>query len=266
MKLIRCSYGEFSQHQLIGSIQWPFFDLLVVHQGQIELTVNNKTSYKLSRGEALLIYPNTPFCGKVLSATSLASVQHFSLSQVQDDFTPEYMSSLTSLSIGAKLYCLDSLVIADVERALSYNQVLLSPIYVQQMQMSLLHLILAQLFHQRNERVKNSRYKLAINELVDSYARKPEQLINIAQMATKVHLSQSHFRAEFFKLYGEPPQRYLLRLKMKAACQLLEQSQLPIKHISTVLGYQELNYFYRHFKNIIKTTPLIYRKQKQVIG
>ena len=85
-------------------------------------------------------------------------------------------------------------------------------------------------------------------------------------MAAEVNLSKSHFRAQFSKIYGEPIQRYLLRLKMKVACQQLEQSQLPIKHISANLGYEDISYFYRHFKKLVNTTPALYRQQKQVIG
>lgn len=102
--------------------------------------------------------------------------------------------------------------------------------------------------------------------MVDGYVAKPQQSINIENMALQLNLSPSNFRAKFQKLFGEPPKRYLLRLRMKAACQLLEQGQLPIKSISASLGYDDIGYFYRYFKKIMKTTPLQYRKRKQVIG
>lgn len=266
MKLLRCSYGEFTQQQIIGPITWPFFDLLVIHQGQVVITVANQTPYKLARGEALLIHPNSYFSGKVLSQTALASVQHFSLGSTSPKAEQSYLSAFVGLNNGAKRYSLDSSLIADIERSLAYNQTLLPTTYVGQMQVNLLHLILGQLAYKKHEVMYNSRYKTSLNQLVDSYAVNPEQSIKVEDMAAKINLSSSHFRAEFVKLYGEPPQRYLLRLKMKVACQLLAQGQLPIKNISATLGYEDISYFYRHFKRIVKTTPLLYRQQKQVIG
>jgi len=266
MKLLRCSYGEFTQKQTIGPITWPFFDLLVIHQGQVEIIITEKTKFTLARGEALLIYPNTYFSGNVLSETSLASVQHFSLTSSDNHFELPYLDSIRVLSKGAKFYSIDSLALADIERSLAYNETMLDANFIEQMQVNLLHLILGQLAHQKSAALLESKYKTSLNRMVDSFAAVPEQPIKIEAMAAQLNLSPSHFRAEFVKLYGEPPQRYLLRLRMKAACQLLVQGQLPIKSISATLGYEDISYFYRHFKKIVKTTPSLYRQQKQVIG
>jgi AraC-like DNA-binding protein len=266
MKLLRCSYGEFTNQQVIGPIIWSFFDLLVIHQGQVEITIANKKTYKLFRGEALLIYPNTHFSGKVLSETSLASVQHFALNLAGNEDKQSYPSFFNDLNDGAKYYSLDNLLIGDIERSLAYNQTLLPAAYVGQMQLSLLHLILGQLAYRKHNVLYNSRYKNSFNQLVECYALNPEQSLKVENMAAQVNLSQSHFRAEFVKLYGEPPKRYFLRLKMKAACKLLSQGQLPIKSISATLGYEDVSYFYRHFKKIVKTTPILYRQKKRIIG
>jgi AraC-like DNA-binding protein len=266
MKLHRCSYGNFIQQQIIGPITWPFFDLLVIHQGQVEIHIANKITYNLVRGEALLIYPNTYFSGRVLSETSLASVQHFSLTLSENNCKESYAYSFMDLSNDAKFYSVDRLIIADIERSLAYNQTLLPDAYITQMQTSLLHLILGQLTYKQEEILPNFRYKVLFNQLVDIYVAKPQQSINIEKMALQLNLSPSHFRAEFQKQFGEPPKRYLLRLRMNAACQLLEHGQLPIKSISASLGYDDIGCFYRHFKKIMKTTPLQYRKRMQVIG
>ncbi len=266
MKLLRCDYGEFIQQQVIGPIIWPFFDLLVIHQGQIEIIIADGTQFSLTQGEAVLIYPNTHFSGKGLSEKSLASVQHFSLSSQDDDFSISHLSPLMPLSNGARSYSLDSLVIADIERSLTYNQTLLPADYVEQIQVALLHLILTQLNYQKANAFPNSKFKIPFSQLIDSFLARPHQSINIENMAAKVNISLSHFRAEFFKIYGEPPVRYLLSLRIKLACQLLVQGQLPIKSISATLGYQDTSYFYRHFQKIMKTTPSLYRKQRQIVG
>ena len=266
MKLLRCSYGEFIQQQLIGPISWPFFDLLVIHQGLIEIEITDGTKFSLARGEALLIYPNTHFSGEVLSEKSLASVQHFSLTSQDKYFSIPHQSSLRHLSNGAKYYSLDSLLVADIERSLAYNQTLFSANYIEHMQVNLLQLILGQLAYQRLDVLPRPRHKVALDHLIDSFVEKPNQSINVEDMAAQINISPSHFRAEFFKLYGEPPLRYLLRLRMKIACQLLEQGQLPIKSISATLGYDDTSYFYRHFQKIMKTTPLAYRQHKKIVG
>ena len=266
MKLIRCSYGKFNQQQIIGQISWPFFDLLVIHQGLVEIEIKKNSKIKLASGEALLIYPNTFFDGTVLSNKALASVQHFSLPVKEQGDVPCHLSWLEGADGGAKLFTLDCLLLEDIERSLSYNESLMSPGYIYQMQQHFLHLILGQLIRKKHENTVQSKYKYLINEMVESYTDKPGSGLSTEAMAAQVNLSLSHFRAEFVKLYGEPPQRFLLSIKMKKACQLLEQSQLPIKGISVDLGYDDISCFYRHFKKVIKTTPAIYRQQKQIIG
>ena len=126
MKLLRCHAGEFTQEQVLGPVTWPFFDLLVIHQGQIEISTSKQSLYTLAREEALLIYPNTYFSGRVLSAKSLVSVQHFSLEQGDEYFSLSHLSFLTDLSNGAKHYSMNKLIIADIERSLAYHKTSLS--------------------------------------------------------------------------------------------------------------------------------------------
>lgn len=266
IKLLRCSYGEFTQPQTIGPISWPFFDLFVVHQGQVEIGIKNHKKYKLTGGEALLIYPNTEFSGTVETDTCLASVQHFSLGSLDKSLTAVHLRGFDEKAKGAEYYLLDNSMLTDLERSLGLNNTLLPAANIQQMQSNLLHLVLGQLAYQKHKILPNSRYKAAFTQLLEDFVVKPQQPINIEEMAAKLHLSTSHFRAEFCKLYGQPPQRYLLRVRMQAACQLLAKGQLPIKSISAILGYEDISIFYRHFKKVLNTTPLQYRQQKQVVG
>ncbi|GIU32675.1 helix-turn-helix transcriptional regulator [Shewanella sp. MBTL60-007] len=263
MEIIHCGYGEFAREQSIEPVIWPFFDLFVIHQGMIEICIGRKTKYHLSPNEALLICPNTQFSGMSKSDNVVASVHHFALSPESEE---EVVKFFCGLCKSALYIPLDSSLMGDIERSLSLNDSVLNEVFTSEIQKHFLYIILGQIIVKLNKELYHSKYKSAFGMLIDSYYSNPQQTLKVSEMAERLNLSVSHFRAEFYKQYGEPPQRYLLKVKMKVACQLLERTQQSIKVISNSLGYTELSDFYRNFKNIVNTTPALYRKHRKFLG
>ncbi len=84
--------------------------------------------------------------------------------------------------------------------------------------------------------------------------------ISIPSLARMENMCVSLFNATFKKALGITPTKYIIKLRMQYAVELLENSDMPINEIATMCGYKDTNFFIRTFKEILKVPPLVYRK------
>ena len=84
--------------------------------------------------------------------------------------------------------------------------------------------------------------------------------ISIPSLARMENMCVSLFNATFKKALGITPTKYIIKLRMQYAVELLENSDLPINEIASMCGYKDTNFFIRTFKEILKVPPLVYRK------
>jgi AraC-like DNA-binding protein len=85
--------------------------------------------------------------------------------------------------------------------------------------------------------------------------------LTLAEMASHVNLSTSHFAAIFQKATGFAPIEYFNHLKIQRACQHLQFTSERIKEISAAVGIEDSYYFSRLFKKMIGISPLQYRER-----
>lgn len=92
--------------------------------------------------------------------------------------------------------------------------------------------------------------------LKENFAR-PIDLSVLAQMAG---LSPSRFHAVFEDTLGQPPGRYLQKLRLQRARQML-LGNASVGEIATASGYQDVFHFSRIFKKHFNVSPSHYRAQ-----
>ncbi len=63
--------------------------------------------------------------------------------------------------------------------------------------------------------------------------------ISVAELAAISSLSPRHFILAFTKTFGEPPHKYLLRLRLDFAEKLLLESDLPIAEVAHLSGFSD---------------------------
>lgn len=85
--------------------------------------------------------------------------------------------------------------------------------------------------------------------------------ISVKDVADFVHLSPEYFSKLFKKEMGENVKNYMLRIKVDAAKDLLENPNIPISMVATELGYSNFSHFAQMFKKREHLTPSEYRKQ-----
>jgi AraC-like DNA-binding protein len=95
---------------------------------------------------------------------------------------------------------------------------------------------------------------------------KPHQPWTVAELADRVALSRSAFAAKFTQLIGEPPLRYLTRLRLNVATARLRSSNDKLSVIAAAAGYESVPAFAKGFKRHIGVTPGEYRRSRRKDG
>jgi AraC-like DNA-binding protein len=76
----------------------------------------------------------------------------------------------------------------------------------------------------------------------------PETPWTISSLADRVALSRSIFAAKFSQLVGEPPLRYLTRLRLNSAALRLRSTEDGVKTIAAAAGYESVAAFAQGFQ------------------
>ena len=100
-----------------------------------------------------------------------------------------------------------------------------------------------------------------IRNLMVHIRRHPESGEDVAELARMAQMSVSKLKYAFKAVSGEPLRDYRNSVRAKYACELLEQTDLPLWKISAQLGFSNPSGFSRFFREQIETSPYIYRRR-----
>jgi AraC-like DNA-binding protein len=87
--------------------------------------------------------------------------------------------------------------------------------------------------------------------------------ITLADLVKRSRISQAHFERRFSKILGCSPIEYLVRVRIRAARDLLEQTDRTITDIALAVGFYDHSHFTKTFKQLLSCTPFHYRKRHQ---
>ena len=108
---------------------------------------------------------------------------------------------------------------------------------------------------QKNNRKIIDKMKIIIKYVENNYAEK----ITIADIASVIGFSESHFMRYFKDTMGTSFIEYLKDYRLTMAARLLQSSDDSILTISQEVGFDNLSYFNRSFKSRYGMTPSQYR-------
>jgi AraC-like DNA-binding protein len=77
----------------------------------------------------------------------------------------------------------------------------------------------------------------------------------VAELAAAAGMSSRHFTMRCRRLFGEAPARFLLRLKLRRAEEMLRHRGLRVKEVSEALGFTNPFHFSRVFKRVLGHPP-----------
>lgn len=92
--------------------------------------------------------------------------------------------------------------------------------------------------------------------IIESQYHKP---ISLEDLAQRVHLSPGHLSRSFSKQMGMSVVSFIHRLRAEEACRLLFATHQQVTEIAAAVGYDEVAYFSRCFKQQLGVSPKAYR-------
>ncbi|HSL19460.1 MAG TPA: AraC family transcriptional regulator [Methylomirabilota bacterium] len=90
---------------------------------------------------------------------------------------------------------------------------------------------------------------------------RPDHPWDLASLSREAGLSRSALAARFTDALGEPPMRYLTRLRMQRASNLLEHTDLPLAGVAARVGYASEVSFNRAFRRTVGVPPATWRRR-----
>jgi AraC-like DNA-binding protein len=84
-----------------------------------------------------------------------------------------------------------------------------------------------------------------------------------AALAERVGTSPSTLRRRFVEATGTSPHGYFLQCRAAAARELLGSTDLPVKAVAEQLGYRDVYFFSRQFRQLVGVPPAAYRRTRQ---
>ena len=108
--------------------------------------------------------------------------------------------------------------------------------------------------------VQESSPEDRIQSVVRLVSENPGTAHAIDDLARQAGLSEGHFRRLFRHLTGESPVQFILRKRMQRAAFYLSETKLPVSAIAGILGYRDVYFFSRQFKERTGRSPREWRK------
>jgi AraC-like DNA-binding protein len=98
-----------------------------------------------------------------------------------------------------------------------------------------------------------------VSRVVANLHATPGERWTVEAMCKIAGLSRSALDERFHAVFGQPPKRYLLELRMRRAAVALAAARLSIPEIAASIGYESEAAFHRAFHRTVGVTPGVYR-------
>ena len=85
--------------------------------------------------------------------------------------------------------------------------------------------------------------------------------LDLESLAALMETSPTHLSRVFRREVGVPLFEYINRTRVRKACSLLRRTDLPITRIAVDVGYNNVSFFNRYFRRIMRCSPREYRRQ-----
>ncbi len=229
--------------------------LIYCQKGAGSLQID-KTLFNIHPGQLLIIPPDTPHIYQADSADP------WSILWIQ--FTGEQTQSLLN-TLGVTvckplLYVPDTQLMCDafedVYACLNYHY---SDAGLLAMTSELMRLFSKIKLHQGFAKPQRQSAENRVAATQDYMERHLDTLLTLEQMAAHSGQSVSYYSKLFKERTSQSPMAWFIQLKIRKACELLDQTELTVGEIATELGYNDPYYFSRIFKKVQGCSPAAYR-------
>lgn len=243
----------WEQHGL-NLLQWNF-DLWTVLQGCGELSTGGK-KYELGMGTCFILRGDTACSARHDPADPLQTVCiHFDFLDAQNQIIIPDGKPVHQHLQNMKFF---THLLERIERSWSAHQEL--PNSESDLWLSA---CLAELTQQdRSPDIHGVQRQQAtrIENICREIRRNPAEAWEVDELASQMNFSRAHFSRVFKQFTQCAPRDFITNARMEEAKNMLHASNYTIGQIAENLGYRDIYYFSRHFKQIAGCSPSAYRK------
>lgn len=250
------------------------FEIGLVSSGDGTYRIDG-TDYHISEGDIIVISPKTLHSGgtgnQTMSTDSFVFHTGFLCSSIPDSTNINYFNPVIDGKIIFKPVISPGhpghTLLLDCFLRLKDCHAKKSPYYEIQLKELLLHFFyLLFTYHCVVEQKKPSiidENEEKTRRILAYLAEHFDEDIRIDTLADISGFSACHFMNTFKKYVGISCNKYMNHLRLDAAAKKLAETKDSIMNIATAVGYNNVSYFNRAFKNYFGTTPKNYRAQSQ---
>lgn len=106
---------------------------------------------------------------------------------------------------------------------------------------------------------------LAIDRAVTCIRERFREKLTVPQLAAYVHLSPRQLHRKFVETFGSSPQAFILKVRIQAACELLQHGDRTISEVAAETGFPDQSAFAQHFRRQIGVTPREYQREYRLV-
>lgn len=116
---------------------------------------------------------------------------------------------------------------------------------------------LSRTYNENQEVETNRLYPLA--EVAAYIEQNFQEKFSLKELSYITGFSERHFSRIFMNIYNTSPIDYIIKRRLKHACQLLNEMTFNITVVANKCGFEDTNYFTRQFKKCYGITPSQYK-------
>lgn len=101
-----------------------------------------------------------------------------------------------------------------------------------------------------------------IQEITEYMKNNYAERISLSDMAKRYNYSLSHISKKFAEEMGCGFTQYLQRIRIEQSCRLLETGEYLVREVAELVGYGDIKFFNKVFKDTLGITPREFKKLK----
>lgn len=115
----------------------------------------------------------------------------------------------------------------------------------------------------RRSKVLRAAADPKMGPILDAVHARPGDPWTVVGLAKRSRMSKSAFSERFREVVGQSPMQYVTTLRIQRACEMLSGTDIEVKRIATLVGYESASSFSNTFRRLLGRSPTAYREEKQ---
>jgi AraC family transcriptional regulator len=230
----------------------PWVELTWVERGEVVYRVDGLDEVRVRGGEAMVVpagMPHATLCDGPVEATSLCIGREM-VDAIADTMGPDTRTRRLAAGVAAESPSLVPLgrVLRAEARDMAPGSLLAADAVGEALVVELLRRAPA-----RAAAVvaRDARVNIALDRIFTSYA----EPLTVEDLARCAGMSRFHFSRLFRDQVGDAPYRYLLRVRVGRAAELLRRGRHDVTEAALAVGFHDLGRFARMFRREIGCSP-----------